>query len=574
LPCRPSLLTLLLLVAVLLLLPGVAPAQQATLVADSYTNTGTPNDNHGSDGSLIVGLSPNGGSRTGFLRFKLTTSLPANVTAASVAKATLRLYLNDVTSGGQIDLYRVVSPWSEATITPENQPALGAFETSFQVTDVNSFVVVDVTQLVKDWLSGPDAGGLANNGVALVGHPPEASGTAGVNVSFDSKEERTTSHEPSLEITISGPQGAQGLTGPQGPAGPKGDKGDSGDAANTEALKARLSALERAILPTAYVANRGGNTVSVIEASSNAVLTTITVGAAPAAVAVNPLGTRAYVANSRSDTVSVIDTSSNTVVATIKVEKSPLAVAVNPSGARVYVANGGSGTVSVIDTTNNKVLEAIKVADAAAAVVNTTLGTRVYAAVAVNPSGTRVYAANNLNTVSVIDTSNNKVVTTVDVRYRHRNSRVVAIAVNPSGTHVYAADSDGVNVSVIDTSNNNVVAWISFSTEPAALAVNPSGTRVYVADHAGAVAVINTSNNTVIDKVIVGGANCGPTHPMCTGSGLERSEGGAAIAVNPSGTHVYVGYERFYSVSVIDASINTAVTRMLGLNAPTGIAFK
>jgi YVTN family beta-propeller protein len=70
------------------------------------------------------------------------------------------------------------------------------------------------------------------------------------------------------------------------------------------------------------------NTVSVLDTATNAVLTTVTVGAVPQAVAVHPLLARAYVANTRSDNVSVIDTGSNGVVAVIAVGSEPTGIAV------------------------------------------------------------------------------------------------------------------------------------------------------------------------------------------------------------------------------------------------------
>ena len=81
----------LLSLAVLVLLPMVALAQQGTLVADVHTTSATPNANHGADDSLKVRLMANGRAHNSYLRFKLTTSLPANATAANVAKATLKL---------------------------------------------------------------------------------------------------------------------------------------------------------------------------------------------------------------------------------------------------------------------------------------------------------------------------------------------------------------------------------------------------------------------------------------------------------------------------------------------------
>ncbi|PYN80408.1 MAG: hypothetical protein DMD97_03510, partial [Candidatus Rokuibacteriota bacterium] len=58
----------------------------------------------------------------------------------------------------------------------------------------------------------------------------------------------------------------------------------------------------------------------------------------------------AYIANMGDRTVSVIDAATNTVIVTVSVGRQPYGVAVNPAGTRAYVANFGDGTVSVIDT--------------------------------------------------------------------------------------------------------------------------------------------------------------------------------------------------------------------------------
>jgi len=55
------------------------------------------------------------------------------------------------------------------------------------------------------------------------------------------------------------------------------------------------------------------------------------------------------VTNPYSNTVSVIDTTTNAVVTTIPVGTYPHGVAVAPDGSHVYVANSNSNTVSIID---------------------------------------------------------------------------------------------------------------------------------------------------------------------------------------------------------------------------------
>ena len=68
-----------------------------------------------------------------------------------------------------------------------------------------------------------------------------------------------------------------------------------------------------------------------------------------------------YVSNGKSATVSVIDTSTNAIVSTVAVGQRPWNMAITPDGRKVYVANGRSGSVSVIDTTTDKKLTDIPV---------------------------------------------------------------------------------------------------------------------------------------------------------------------------------------------------------------------
>jgi len=111
--------------------------------------------------------------------------------------------------------------------------------------------------------------------------------------------------------------------------------------------------------PRAYVTNFLSNSVSIIDTGTNAVVTTVAVGAHPVAVAVTPDGSRAYVANSSSGNVSVIATDS--VVATVGVGSFPVAVAITPDGTHAYVANSDSNNVSVIDVATNTVVATVAV---------------------------------------------------------------------------------------------------------------------------------------------------------------------------------------------------------------------
>ena len=71
--------------------------------------------------------------------------------------------------------------------------------------------------------------------------------------------------------------------------------------------------------------------------------------AGPHGVAVSPDGTTAYTANQGGSSVSVINTATNTVTATIAVGSFPREVAVSPDGTTAYITNYGSNSVSVIN---------------------------------------------------------------------------------------------------------------------------------------------------------------------------------------------------------------------------------
>ena len=87
--------------------------------------------------------------------------------------------------------------------------------------------------------------------------------------------------------------------------------------------------------PTAYVANSGDGTVSVVTLPAGPVTNTIAVGSEPLGLALSPNSTRLYVANAVSNTLSVIDTTTNLLVATIDLSpfgNSPRAIAVTDNG--------------------------------------------------------------------------------------------------------------------------------------------------------------------------------------------------------------------------------------------------
>jgi YVTN family beta-propeller protein len=104
-----------------------------------------------------------------------------------------------------------------------------------------------------------------------------------------------------------------------------------------------------------------GNTVSVIDAASETVIDTITVGVAPNGIAVTPDSSRVYVGNIGAGTVSVIDAAQSAVVVTISGLSGPNVPVVSPDGKRVYVTETNDSAVAIIDTSTDSFESEIEV---------------------------------------------------------------------------------------------------------------------------------------------------------------------------------------------------------------------
>jgi len=116
----------------------------------------------------------------------------------------------------------------------------------------------------------------------------------------------------------------------------------------------------------AYVANRDGNTVTVLDLVYLRPDRTLSVGIAPVALAANPKRDEVYVVNSQpgqAGSVSVVDTAMNAVVATIPVQRNPSYISVDETGQRAFVANTGSNTVSVLDLDKRKSIATLATGD-------------------------------------------------------------------------------------------------------------------------------------------------------------------------------------------------------------------
>jgi YVTN family beta-propeller protein len=301
----------------------------------------------------------------------------------------------------------------------------------------------------------------------------------------------------------------------------------------------------------AYVTNHSGDSVTVIDTSTNTVVTTIALcaGCSPAGLAVTPDGQFVYVAIQSNGSVNVIATSSNNVVATIPMcdcTSSPVGVAITPDGNRAYVTDVARSAIEVIDTnpaseTHNTVLTTIT------ADVGNPVGP-----IAITPDGSAAFYTFGTGSVGRIDTSTNSHTSTITV-----GSNPTGVAVTPNGASIYVTNNGGNAVSVIPNTfpTFSPITSITVGAGPYAVAFTPNGAFAYVVNQgSNTVSVINTATQSVVATV----------SPSCIFTNQ--------IAITPDGAQAYVADDECSTADVISTATNTVTKSVSVGSSPFGVA--
>ena len=262
-----------------------------------------------------------------------------------------------------------------------------------------------------------------------------------------------------------------------------------------------------------YVANAGDGTVSVLDGTSDAIVTTIPVGSHPYSIAADPATGKVYVTHTFGDQLTILDGATNTT-ADLKTGSSDL-IAIDSRAATIYLLGYG-GAVTAVDGTSHKMttlpvgrhawaltlddvtgsVYVTRIEDADLAVVNShSSGASILpagvipCAIAADSKASRLYVANyGDNTVTAIDSSTGRAIATIPVGEHPK-----AIAFDPTRNLVYVANTSGGTVTVIDAEKNAAMATLPAGKKPYALAVVPGSNSLYVANEA------DGESSTVVD---------------------------------------------------------------------------
>ena len=217
--------------------------------------------------------------------------------------------------------------------------------------------------------------------------------------------------------------------------------------------------------------------ISVIDASTNRVVSEIGLGGNPGSLLYNPANGHIYA--SYAGGVAVIDQFKNKVLATIRINNAG-ALAYNSVNHNVYVE--GWQTIWIVDSSTNKVTGQITRVSGSNLTFDSNKG--------------YLYASDDYaNTLLVVNTSSDQVIASIPM-CQYCDPGVMAF--DPINSEVYLANFGHGTVSVVSDSTNQITATITVGNNPWGTLYDPLNQRVYVANYAsGQLSKIDPGNNTV-----------------------------------------------------------------------------
>jgi YVTN family beta-propeller protein len=232
---------------------------------------------------------------------------------------------------------------------------------------------------------------------------------------------------------------------------------------------------------------------------------------------------RVYVTNSAGDSVHVIDTTTNKVVQVLKGVESAHGITFSPDGARVYVSNEHDATLDVLNGRTGAVIKQIPLTSRPNNIAITNDGKRIVVAIAREPAA-----------LDIIDTTSLTRTKSIPMNGRLHNTYVT-----PDGKYAVSGSVRSEFLNVVDLSTEQV-AWeikMKGGVRPMTFEVNPDGsTKRIFAQHSNlnGFSVVDFAQRMEVARITL------PNEP--TGYAPDHREGSPShgIGVAPNGKTLWV----------------------------------
>lgn len=322
-----------------------------------------------------------------------------------------------------------------------------------------------------------------------------------------------------------------------------GTESSSGSAKGTAAASPRTTAggqrIDTGVNGTVWVANEEGDSVSVLDARTAKVITTLTGVDKPHNV--QAAGDNVYVISGSGRRVAAIASGTYALGASAPTGTAPAHVI--EAGGKVYVASAGQGAVDVYRGKELSRLTTIK------------LGGMPHGLRA-SKDGTLVAVANmDSRSVDLINAKTGRRTASVPV-----GGPAVQVAVDATGAYVYASVSDPASVAKIDTKSRKVVGRTTVPAPPVQVYLSGDGKTLVSADQGNeavpgrTVSVITTGDMKVENSVRVG-------------------KGPHGVVLDAAAKTAWVTNMYDDTVSVIDLARSEVIGTVAVGDAPNGISF-
>jgi YVTN family beta-propeller protein len=268
------------------------------------------------------------------------------------------------------------------------------------------------------------------------------------------------------------------------------------------------------------------------------------------------------------DSISVIDTSTNQQIIRVSGFNKPQGTVLSPDESKLYVANWGNSTISILNTSDNTLDPTpISIVSRPEAVAISPDGSRLYVLSDTDPATGPTAGLGGPATLTVIDTSDNTIITTVALGTNRFQTG--GIAINPQGTLAYVSNSTSKNIFVVDLQSNTVSDTIDMSTlgsrMPFFLTMDQNGSRLYVSESfragatlSGSVAVIDVNPYSATFNTLLRDITNPPTDIF------PQNAFPQGIAVNPTGTLVFTQNTYLNSITSILTFNNQVFETQIG----------
>jgi YVTN family beta-propeller protein len=298
-------------------------------------------------------------------------------------------------------------------------------------------------------------------------------------------------------------------------------------------ISSQTRPVDAAITPVLLVANKGAQTLGIIEPEAGAQLATVAEnGVTGHEVVASPDGRLAYVPiygnsgvgkpGTDGHNIVVIDLATRKLTGNVDFGRGirPHCAVFGPKDGMLYVTTELEQTISIIDPSTLKVVGTVPTGQPESHML------------AISPDGTLGYTANvGPGTVSVLDMAAKKTITIIPV-----SPTVQRISVSVDGRMAFTSDQTKPQLAVIDTATNKIKTWIPLPGLGYGSSPTPDGRWLVIAiPPANKVAVIDLSTMKVARVIDV------PAAPQET-------------LVQPDGKFAYASCDASHKVAMIRTS--------------------